>query len=181
MNQTDLITRLAAGEAFGGKPPQRIDTHISVIFLTEDRAYKLKRAIRTSYLDYTSTEARKQGSEREVKLNRRTAPELYIRAVPLTFGPQGLLAIDGGGTPLDWLVEMERFDPQETFDVLAEKNRLDDALLSLLADQCAEMHRSARVLDQDDFAAPSPGSYQAIGQSSQQQVGRFSGSMRQRH
>lgn len=153
MNQTDLITRLAAGEAFGGKPPQRIDTHISVIFLTGDRAYKLKRAIRTSYLDYTSSEARKLGSEREIALNRRTAPELYIRTVAVTLEPQDRLAIDGDGTPLDWLVEMKRFDPRKTLDILAAENGLEDALLLLLADQCAEMHRSARIIDQIDFPA----------------------------
>jgi len=147
MNQTDLITRLAAGEAFGGKPPERIDTHISVIFLTDDRAYKLKRAIRTSYLDYTSIEARKYGSEREVALNSRTAPELYIRAVAVTLSPQGRLAIGGDRTPIDWLVEMKRFNPRETLDILAAGNRLEDTLLRPLADQCAEMHRSARVID----------------------------------
>lgn len=153
MEQTDLIARLAAGEAFGGKPPQRIDTHISVIFLTGDRAYKLKRALRTSYLDYTDIEARKHGSEREIALNRRTAPELYIRTVAVTMNAHGHVTIGGDGTPLDWLVEMKRFDPRETFDVLAASADLDDALLIPLADQCAELHRTARVIEQSDFPA----------------------------
>tara|TARA_R110002110_G_scaffold58355_6_gene165887 strand:+ start:4868 stop:6406 length:1539 start_codon:yes stop_codon:yes gene_type:complete len=153
MDQTDLISRLAAGEGFGGKPPQRIDTHISVIFLSENRAYKLKRALRTSYLDYSTLDARKRGSEREVTLNRRTAPELYIRAVPVTMDSQNRLAIGGDGPPLDWLVEMKRFDPQETFDVLAAANGLEKSLLVPLADQCAELHRTARVIEQNGFPA----------------------------
>lgn len=151
MDQTGLIKRLAAGEAFGGKPPQRIDTHISVIFLTEDRAYKLKRALRTSYLDYTDIDARKRGSDREIALNRRTAPELYLRTVPVTAGLQGHLEIGGNGPPLDWLVEMKRFDPAETFDVLAADNGLTEALLIPVADKCAEMHRTARVIADSDF------------------------------
>ena len=153
MNQTDLITRLAAGEAFGGKPPERIDTHISVIVLTDDRAYKLKRAIRTSYLDYTSIDARKYGSEREITLNSRTAPELYIRKVAVTMNPEGRLVIGGDGTPIDWLVEMKRFDPRKTLDILATEDGLEDALLRPLADQCASMHMSARVIDGTDFPA----------------------------
>lgn len=151
MDQADLIARLAAGEAFGGKPPQRIDTHISVIFLTGDRAYKLKRALRTSYLDYTDIEARKRGSAREIALNQRTAPHLYIRTVPVTMGPQGRLSIGGDGMPLEWLVEMKRFDPRETFDVLAAGGGLDDRLLVPLADQCAALHRDARIIEQSDF------------------------------
>lgn len=153
MDQADLITRLAAGEAFGGKPPERIDTHISVIFLTGDRAYKLKRAIRTSYLDYTDIDARKRGSDREIALNRRTAPELYIGVVPVTMNLDGELAIGGEAPPLDWLVEMTRFNPRETFDVLATADRLDDALLIPLADQCAELHRTARIIEKTDFPA----------------------------
>lgn len=151
MEQTELITRLAAGDAFGGKPPERIDTHISVVFLAGDRAYKLKRALRTTYLDYRDIEARKRGSEREVALNRRTAPELYIRTVPVTVDSQDRLAIGGNGTPLDWLVEMRRFDPEETFDTLIGETGLEDTLLIPLADACADLHQSARVIEQGDF------------------------------
>lgn len=153
MEQTELITRLAAGEAFGGEPPERIDTHISVVFLAGDRAFKLKRALKTTYLDYRDVQARKRGSEREVALNRRTAPELYIRTVPVTADSQDRLTIGGNGAPLDWLVEMQRFDPGETFDALIGETGLDDTLLIPLADACADLHQSARVIDHSDFPA----------------------------
>lgn len=153
MEQRELITRLAAGEAFGGEPPERIDTHISVVFLAGDRAYKLKRALATTYLDYRDIEARKRGSEREVALNRRTAPELYIQAVPVTVDSHDRLAIGGNGVPLDWLVEMQRFDPGETFDALIGETGLGCTLLIQLADACAELHRSARVIEHGDFQA----------------------------
>tara|TARA_R110002126_G_scaffold76495_7_gene191072 strand:+ start:514 stop:2052 length:1539 start_codon:yes stop_codon:yes gene_type:complete len=153
MKQTELITRLAGGEAFGGREPERIDTHISVVFLTPDRAYKLKRALSTGYLDFTGLDDRKRGCEREIALNRRTAPEIYLRAVPLSFDTQGRLTIDGDGEPLEWLVEMKRFDPRATFDVLASSNDLDDALLVELADQIADFHKTADVVDRSDFAS----------------------------
>lgn len=153
MDQTELIDRLAAGEPFGGRAPRRIDTHISVVFLTADRAYKLKRALRTAYLDYTGLGDRKRGSEREIALNRRTAPDLYLRTVPVSLDADGRLAIDGGGEPLEWLVEMNRFDPSATFDVLAESDAIDDALLVTLADQVAGLHRDAAIVDNADFGA----------------------------
>lgn len=153
MDQSELIARLAEGEPFGHRAPQRIDTHISVVFLTEDRAYKIKRALRTAYLDYRDLDARKRGSEREVALNRRTAPEIYLRAVPLTRETGGGLAIGGDGDVVEWLVEMNRFDPRATFDVLAQTGALESCSLVKLADQVARLHREAPVVDASEFPA----------------------------
>lgn len=153
MDQTELIARLATGEAFDGQIPERIDTHISVVFLTADRAYKLKRAIRTAYLDYTSLAARKDGSAREIMLNRRTAPEIYLRTVPVTLGADGRLVLGAEGEPLDWLVEMNRFDPSATLDNLAASGELDTSVLNTLADQVARLHHAAPVVDPSDFPA----------------------------
>lgn len=151
MDQVELIARLASGEAFDGQIPQRIDTHISVVFLTRDRAFKLKRALRTAYLDYRRLSDRKHGSEREIALNRRTAPEIYLRAVRLTREASGRLVIDGNGDTVEWLVEMNRFDPRATFDVLAAGNKLDSPSLLKLADQIARLHRDADVIEPSGF------------------------------
>ena len=62
MNQEDTIHRLSMGEGFGNIPPERIDTHISTIFLVGDHAYKLKRAVATSYLNYSGLENRRRNS-----------------------------------------------------------------------------------------------------------------------
>lgn len=153
MDQAEAIDRLAGGEPFDGRVPERIDTHISVVFLTGDRAYKMKRAARTSYLDYRDLDDRKRGSEREVTLNRRTAPELYLRTVPLTEAADGRLVIGGDGRVVEWLVEMKRFDPQATFDVLALGGELESDFLVKLADQVARLHRDAAVIDPSHFPA----------------------------
>ena len=57
---------------------ERMETHASIVFLVGERAYKLKRAVSFSYLDYATVEARKRACESEYRLNLRTAPSLYL-------------------------------------------------------------------------------------------------------
>ena len=59
----------------------RVETHISIVFLTGDRAYKLKRAVRFPYLDFSTPALRAAACEAEVALNRRTAPDVMVRRV----------------------------------------------------------------------------------------------------
>src|SRR5579872_2075315 len=88
---------------------ERIDTHCSIVFLTADHAYKLKRAIRYASLDYTTRELRQAACEAEIALNRRTAPNLYIAVRSITRDSCGGLAFGGVGPALDHVVVMRRF------------------------------------------------------------------------
>src|SRR5579871_7074708 len=74
----------------------RIDTHASIVFLEGDRVLKVKRAVRLPFLDYSTLEKRKQACEEELAVNKRYAPEIYRRVVPITQGPNGF-QIGGGG------------------------------------------------------------------------------------
>ncbi|MEZ5291590.1 MAG: AAA family ATPase [Vicinamibacterales bacterium] len=123
----------------------RIDTHSAVVFLAGDRAYKLKRAVRYDYLDFSTVERRKRFVEAEFALNRRTAPALYRRVVPLTRGEDGVLTLDGQGTPVEWLLEMTRFDGEALCDRLAERQALPLSAMPRLAHAVADMHAGADV------------------------------------
>ncbi len=88
--------------------PEAIETHLSWVFLTQDRAYKLKKPIRTEFLDHRSIDDRRRDCEREIALNQILAPGVYLGVTPLsTVGP-GELAVGGTGPPVDWLVVMRR-------------------------------------------------------------------------
>ncbi|MEQ8387853.1 MAG: hypothetical protein RIE22_03930 [Alphaproteobacteria bacterium] len=91
--------------------PRRIDvveTHMSWVFLTDDYAYKLKKPVTWSFLDFGTSAARRFFCEEEVRLNRRLAPDVYLGVAALTDeGPRGL-ALDGPGVAVDWLVRMRR-------------------------------------------------------------------------
>ena len=74
-----------------------IETHASLVFLAGDRAYKLKRAVRYPYLDFSTAERRRAACEAELDLNRRTAPELYLEIRVLTRSAQREIAFAGAG------------------------------------------------------------------------------------
>jgi aminoglycoside phosphotransferase family enzyme/predicted kinase len=142
-DQAEVIAFLAAAGTHGGSTVERLDTHTAHVFLAGDRAYKLKRAVRFDYLDFSTVERRQAFCNAEVRLNRRTAPGIYRRVVAVTREPDGSLALGGSGTPIDWLVEMNRFDQEALFDRLAAVNRLDLELMGPLAAAIADFHRSA--------------------------------------
>src|SRR5690606_9078351 len=142
-DQTAVIEFLASPATHDGARVERIDTHAAVVFLAGERAYKLKRAVHFDYLDFSTVDRRRDSCEAEVRLNRRTAPDMYLGVVAVTREPDGTLALGGTGTPVDWVVEMVRFDQSALFDRLAEAGRLDVALMSPLADAVAAFHAAA--------------------------------------
>jgi uncharacterized protein len=143
-DQHDVITFLSTPSAYGRQDPvERIDTHISIVWLVGERAFKLKRAVLYDYVDYSTIELRRLACEAEVRLNRRTAPEIYLGVCPVTREADGQLAVAGQGAPVEWLVEMVRFDQQTLFDRLAEQQRLDIDLMEQLAEAVVGLHARA--------------------------------------
>lgn len=120
---------------------ERVETHISLIFLGEKRVYKLKKAVTLPYVDFSTLEARRKACEAEITLNRRTAPMLYRRAVAVTREPEGGLALGGAGEAQDWVVEMNRFDQDQQLDRVA----LDKNLIQELADAVVSLHLMAEA------------------------------------
>jgi len=121
----------------------RIDTHAASVFLEGDRALKIKRAIRFPFLDYSTLEKRKAACDEEIKINRQFAPQIYRRVVPVTQSNDGSFAIDGGGMPVEYAVEMNRFDERQTIDHLAEAGPVDPDLVNAIADAIAASHDMA--------------------------------------
>jgi aminoglycoside phosphotransferase family enzyme/predicted kinase len=123
---------------------ERIDTHAAVVFLAGGEAYKIKRAVRLAYLDFSTLEKRRAICARELEINRATAPDLYIGLVPITKQGDGGLEIDGRGDVVEWAIRMRRFDQANLFDALASRNALPLDLMVLLAAAIAELHGRAR-------------------------------------
>jgi aminoglycoside phosphotransferase family enzyme/predicted kinase len=124
-------------------PCKRIDTHAASIFIAGERAWKLKRAVRYPYLDFSTPSLRRAALEAELRLNRRTAPNLYLNVHPIVRTPSGF-QIGGDGEPVDWLLEMRRFGDDARLDIVAQKHGLDEQLLICLADRVHSFHEAAR-------------------------------------
>ncbi len=145
IDQGEVIAFLSDGRTFGlpDQPVERIDTHAAIVFLIGDSAYKLKRAVRYSFLDFSTVEKRHRVLESEYHLNIRTAPDLYRQLVPVTRDHANHLALEGEGEIVDWLLEMRRFDQAALLDLLAEQGRLDTPLIEALASEIACLHGKA--------------------------------------
>ncbi len=131
----------------------RHQTHAAIVFLAGDRALKVKRAVRYPFLDFSSLDKRKAACEAELAINRKFAPQLYRRLVPITREGTGALALDGNGEPIEWAVEMARFDEDRTLDRLAERDELDERLLAKLAVAVAAMHARAEPVEPTPWIA----------------------------
>jgi len=140
--------------AFGAAPERRIDTHAAMIFLEGDRAWKMKRAVRFPYLDFSTPARRQAALAAELALNRRTAPMLYHAVHSINRSEAGQLAIDGPGEAVDWLLEMKRFPDEALLTAVAERGALDDAVAVRLADRIAAFHADAAIATDAAGLAP---------------------------
>jgi aminoglycoside phosphotransferase family enzyme/predicted kinase len=140
-NQAEVLAFLANPATYGGAAVRRIDTHAASVFLAGERALKIKRAVRFPFLDFSTLEKRKRVCEAELAVNAPYAPEIYRRVVAITREADGSLAIGGKGPPLEWAVEMRRFDEKRTLDHLA--GEIDEALADALGRAVAAAHTKA--------------------------------------
>jgi hypothetical protein len=143
-DQHMLIDALENGRLFGTPVTDRIDTHAATIFLTTDRAWKIKRAVRYPYLDFSTPELRRAALTAELRYNRRTAPALYLAVHPIARTDSGF-ELDGRGATVDWVLEMQRFPDGALLADLVMVGPLGDALCGKLADHLYAFHRDAEV------------------------------------
>jgi aminoglycoside phosphotransferase family enzyme/predicted kinase len=138
-DQSEVIDHLQAHL----KPERRIDTHGAVVFLAGDRAYKLKRAVKFPYMDFSTVERRRVLCQAEVEINRRLAPEIYL----------GVEEVRTPSGKSDWLVVMRRFDEDGLLDRMADRRALTPALMAALGARIARFHDGLAPI-RDGFGRP---------------------------
>jgi aminoglycoside phosphotransferase family enzyme len=148
-DQDDVIAFLSEPKSYGPyvDAVERHETHGAIVFLAGERAYKLKRAVRFPYMDYSTAERRREMCERELDVNRRTAPELYLEVRPIV-RDRGVLRLGTqteSAKPLDWVVVMQRFPQAALLKNLCRSGRLTAPLMRRVAEAVARFHASAEV------------------------------------
>jgi len=129
-------------ERLAGRPP--IESHISLVFVGTDTVWKLKKAVRLSFLDFTRTADRRRFAERELALNGPAAPGLYRDVVPVVRDPDGGLSFGDaadGRDAVDWVLRMARVPAGDFMDAIAASGRLTPPLQDALADAVALYHQ----------------------------------------
>lgn len=140
--QAEIAAFLAALAGGAGPPVVPIETHISAVFVGAETVFKLKKAVRLAYLDFTDQAHRRALCEAELALNRRTAPAIYLGVSAVTRAADGRLALDGPGAPVEWVVRMRRIPGEAFLDGMAAAGALTPGLMDALADRVAAFHAS---------------------------------------
>lgn len=151
MNRADAL-RLMAG--MGGSP-ELVETHSSLVILTEEIAYKIKKDVHFSFLDFSTVELRRLDTVRELELNRRLAPEVYLDVVPVCAeGSELRLGTAGKDCELtfDHALRMKRLDRELEMDKVLERGELTEAFLEVLAAKVAAFHAGAAVIQEGSQA-----------------------------
>ena len=137
-----------------GRGRERIETHISWVFLGPEDVFKVKKPVALGFLDFSDREARRRACVAEVELNRRLAPGVYLGVVPVVSTGDGPAfgasepGTDGAGGVIDWAVHMRRLDDAERADHLLAEDRLRGEALDRLAERLAAFHDAARADDE---------------------------------
>lgn len=125
-----------------------VETHISWVLLAGDTVYKLKKPLNLGFLDFSTLEKRRFFCTEEVRLNQRTAPELYLDVIAIRGTPEQP-EFGGCGEILDYAVRMRRFDAGAGFDQLLAQGRLEPEHIAKLGRKLAELHRAADTAGPD--------------------------------
>jgi len=145
----EKVAWLSDPRHYPGQPPAVavIETHFAWIFLVGRRAYKLKKPLRRASMDHRTLASRRRACLAELRLNRRLAPDVYLRVVPLYRGPGGTLRLRGSPGAswrvADWLVRMRRLDAALMLDRVITGGRLRARDLQGLAARLAAFFRRA--------------------------------------
>ena len=142
-------TAALLGRLAGAAP---IETHISAVFVGAETVFKLKKAVRLPFVDFTSLAERERTARRELELNAPHAPGMYHDVVAVTRAGDGSLALGGDGDAVDWVLRMAPVPAGDFLDCIAAEGRLDGALLDGLADAVAAMHGRLEPVETDPVA-----------------------------
>lgn len=121
------------------------ETHISIVLLAGEHAYKFKKPVDFGFLDFSTLEKRTEYCKEEVRLNRRLAPELYCEALPIT-GTEEAPVLGGAGTPIEYCVRMRRFDAADELDAVLKRGEIGAVELDGLARLVAAFHTGLPAL-----------------------------------
>lgn len=143
-DQADVVAFLADPSSYAGVcRVDRFETHGNLVFLAGSDAWKIKRAVRFPYMDFSTLEKRRVACEREIEVNRKLAPDLYLGCVPITRAAAGDLTFGGAGEVAEWAVHMRRFPQSALLSRVAAAAGIPPDLAKAVADAVFASHTKA--------------------------------------
>src|SRR5262245_15273091 len=146
-SQSELVSAMLE-PGFYPKPPSKVthkETHISHVFLTDDLVYKVKKAVRFSFLDYSTLGKRRHFLNEELRLNRRLAPSVYLAVMPISFDATGW-RLGGLSEPVEYALVMRRLPERRMLPFLLDSGQLRPEMMRALAEVLAPFHSGAEQI-----------------------------------
>jgi aminoglycoside phosphotransferase family enzyme/predicted kinase len=140
------LMKALADPAFYPHKPESVEvcqTHISVVALAGPLVYKIKKPVDFGFCDFTTLEKRHHFCREEVRLNRRLAPDVYRRVVPIVRLPDGRFTLDGEGEPAEYAVEMRRLPADRMLPELLGEGKVTAEDVAAIAHVVNGFHASA--------------------------------------
>jgi uncharacterized protein len=149
---TRQIRALADSQTLPGNQSDAVirETHISWIILLPDHAFKIKKPVKYSFLDFTTLQKRKLFCSREVKLNRRLAPDMYLGVLPLTRGMLKEETAGDSGEIIEYAVHMRRMDGDLEMDHMLAAGRVTTDHIDSLARKLAGFHENTDIVSKKE-------------------------------
>ncbi len=120
-----------------------IQTHISFVFLTQNYVYKVKKPVNFGFLDFSTLDKRKAYCEKELQLNRRLCPEIYLEVVPINKSES--LKVKGTGETVEYALKMKRLPQERIMTQLLQEGKVDKKTIDEIADIVAKFHAKAQT------------------------------------
>lgn len=120
-----------------------ISTHASWVLLTPEFAYKIKKPVQFSFLDYSTPAKRKAACLEEMRLNQRLAPKLYLDVVEVQENKGRYTLGASGQQGIDYALKMRRMNPKRQMDILLEADRVTTNHVLAVAECLAPFHQNA--------------------------------------
>jgi len=147
-DQGEVLRAMAGHAIYGGRlgendAIEQIHTHGAVVFLAGDDAYKIKRAVKYPFMDFSTLARREAVCRRELEINARTAPQIYLDVIAITRESDGTLRLGGDGAPVEWAVHMRRFAQRDILSEIAAAGAIPEEMVRDLADHIVRFHAEA--------------------------------------
>ena len=144
--QRQVMNALMKPQAYEEHPChiERLQTHISFVFLTENFVYKIKKPVNFGFLDFSTLEKRRIFCEKELEINKRLCGDMYIEVAAINRKGK-VIKIKGEGKTVEYALKMKRMPQDKIMSNLLEENKVDTKLVDRIARIIAEFHSKAET------------------------------------
>jgi len=152
--QNELIAAMLTPDFYPDCPAQvtHKETHISHLFFAGDVAYKVKKAVRFSFLDYSTLSQRRYYLDQELSLNRRLAPSVYLGVLPIGWDVSGW-RLGASENPLEFALMMRRLPDSRMLTSLLQSSQVTADMMRSLAQLLTIFHADANRVNSAGAAA----------------------------